>query len=104
MRTSVSDSRADDHDVLGHESVPALSPSDDVVQQQLPFVIRPRALKLLDVESLLRESVELLQRVRGDHAFRLTLARGILMRDVDAQSRFADAEALARHLEAFVVG
>lgn len=67
---------------------------------QLPLVIRPRPLRLVDVERRLRSEAGLAARLVARPDFAGQLARALFARDREARTRFADPAALAAHLAA----
>jgi hypothetical protein len=69
--------------------------SDEI---ELPFVIRPRILRLADLERQVRVDDALAIALAGRSDFRRLIARAMLVRDRQARARFADTEQLELHL------
>lgn len=65
---------------------------------ELPLVIRPVPVRLVDVEHRARHDEAFARLLREQPAVRATMARAILARDEEAKARFADAHELAAHL------
>lgn len=74
---------------------------DDI---QLPLVIRPRALRLHDIELRARRDAAFARALHERPSFCATLARGILLRDPQARARFRDDATLTAHLRALRAG
>ena len=71
---------------------------------ELPIVIRPRPLRLEELERRVRLDGELAQQLATRIDFCATLARVLLARDGQARARFADSGALIIHLQSLVGG
>jgi hypothetical protein len=67
---------------------------------ELPVVIRPRPLRLAELERRLRADFRLAAALAEQPTFCATLAGVLFARDAEARSRFADVDALAAHLRA----
>jgi hypothetical protein len=67
---------------------------------ELPVVIRPRPLRLAELERRLRADRRLAKALAEHTSFCATLASALFARDAEARSRFADVDQLAAHLRA----
>ena len=70
----------------------------------LPVVIRPEPLRLVDIEWRVRGDTDLAAQLRERPDFCAVLARALFLRDRQARLRFVDAPSLALHLQSLVAG
>jgi hypothetical protein len=67
---------------------------------ELPVVIRPRPLRLAELERRLRADRSLATALAAQPSFCATLAGALFARDAEARTRFADVDELAAYLRA----